>query len=183
MIGGLVTPMTFGSPDVFAIVIDVFTTTHENGPLGSFHVVVGGERVGNREGDEFLRIIARHLEDMVRDPAKRRNDLLSGLPAEEVFSRVWGEQRPADFSRGDVSEADFARDVALEPLRSLTYDYFFDGIPTVLIETAGGTQRLIWKDQSDHVVVREALIPLGEFERVVRLFAEWAAKPPPPAAA
>jgi len=163
--------MTFGSPDVFAIVIDGVSGNPQGGPFGAFRLVTHGRPVGNRQGDEFLRVIAETLGRSLRDLALLRNDSLAVLPAGAVFSAVWGEQRPP-------SERE---DAALEPLRFLSYDYFFDGVSTVLIESPSGGHRLVWKDQEDHDV-QEALIPPGEYERVVRLFLKWTAKQPPPAA-
>jgi hypothetical protein len=170
---------TFGSPDVFAIVTDVYNTTPDNGPIGSFHFVVGGKRVGRRDGDEFLRMIAKDLDAILRSAEKRQNDEFDVLPADEVFSRVWGERRPADFNKGEVGDAEFSADMALEPLRALSYNFFFDGVSTVLLDTARGEQRLIWKDDVDDTSVHEALIPIADFQQVVTSFTEWASRQPP----
>jgi hypothetical protein len=159
--------MYFGDHARFAFqcVIDWDTSKPDSYLFGHSCFWVDGVAVGDFSDSNILGVIITCLENFLDGQGKRSHSMLSGRLALEVLTRVTDDWQS--------NKNEFAHCLIFQ-----NWGENFDSAPVGVLLEEGDHQRLIWErvqsvQTQSFTEAQEIQLPLGEFERVVRMFLEW----------
>ena len=182
--------MLFGDPAQFAIECEIAQQS-DGDMLVHFRFWFNNLALGDFSDYASLRACVIGLNEFLNYAGNRYEPDLEGKTPEEIFALVYDKiifTPPPGTSLVEVIGNDKVTDVGryesppyTDQRNRFHLDYvgasaFADSVSAILIETADGHGRAIWRDLKSHVLHTIVLRP-GEFERVADEFLRWCCRP------